>query len=326
MIDLTDMDKRILEEVQQDFPMTARPFREIGKRIGIPENEIISRILYLKKKNIIRDISAIFNAEALGYKSTLVAVRSDDPEITAGRINNHPGVSHNYLRKHMYNLWFTITIRKKIDFKTEIENLLGPEVRNFLILPSLRTFKIGVNFTFSDKKRECAIRITEKPANRVIDEKLIILLQQEFPLVSNPWKDIANRAGMDEDNLILEIKELKNAGVLKRISAVLRHRNAGFTANGMVCFKVFEERIEDAGRTAARFSEVSHCYQRPVFPDWQYNFFAMTHGRSKEQCESVIRRMAEEINADEYFTLYSIKEFKKERVRYFMEEDHVQQI
>ena len=326
MINLTDIDKKILEEVQQDFPLSERPFNEISERIGISEGDIISRILYLKEENIIRDISAIFNAGPLGYKSTLVAVRTDDPETTAIRINNHQGVSHNYLREHKYNLWFTITIRKEFDFETEITNLLGPEALNFLILPSLKTYKIGVNFTFSDKKRKNAHKIVKESPNPVIDEKLIILLQQPFPLVSNPWETIADRANKSEANLIKEIIDLKRSGAIKRISAVLRHRNAGFTANGMACFKVPACRIDDAGRIASEFPEVSHCYQRPVYPDWQYNLFAMTHSRSTEQCEAIISKMAEQINADKYFTLYSIKEFKKERVKYFMEDDYVQQI
>lgn len=327
MLELTDIDKKILEEVQLDFPLSERPFEVIGKRIGISEEDIISRITYLKEENIIRDISAIFKAGPLGYKSTLVAVKTDDPETTAERVSGHQGVSHNYQREHKYNLWFTITVRNEIDFRTEIADLLGPEVKNFLLLPSLKTYKIGVNFTFSDKKRESSNKILIKslpPA--AIDKKLIVLLQQPFPLVSIPWKMIAESVNRSETNLIEDINSLKRSGALKRISAVLRHRNAGFIANGMACFKVPVEMIDEAGQTISEFSEVSHCYQRPVYPDWQYNLFAMTHARSTEQCETIITRIAKQINVDEYFTLYSIKEFKKERVKYFMEDDYVQQI
>ncbi len=324
MPELTDIDKKILEEVQLDFPLSERPFEVIGNRIGLPEEEIISRITCLKEENIIRDISAIFKAGPLGYKSTLVAVKTDDPETTAERINGHPGVSHNYLREHRYNVWFTITIRKKIDFETEIRDLLGEEVIDFLILPSLKTYKIGVNFTFSDKKIRNSNKIVEElPETAPIDEKLIVQLQQPFPLVSNPWKMIAESISRSEINLIEDINGLKRSGALKRISAVIRHRNAGFTANGMACFKVPARRIDEAGQIASEFTEVSHCYQRPVYPDWQYNLFAMTHARSTEQCEAIITGIAKQINVDEYFTLYSIKEFKKERVKYFMEESYV---
>ena len=319
MPELTDIDKKILEEVQLDFPLIERPFNEIAKRIGISEEEIISRITYLKKENIIRDISAIFKAGPLGYKSTLVAVKTDDPETTAEIINGHPGVSHNYLREHSYNVWFTITILKELDFETEIRNLMGTEVGGFLILPSIKTYKIGVNFTFSDKKLKKSNKIVEKlPTAGSVDKKLIVQLQQPFPLVSNPWKMIADSLNQSETDLIKDINGLKGSGALKRISAVLRHRNAGFTANGMACFNVPVSRIDEAGLLAAGFSEVSHCYQRPVYPDWQYNLFAMTHARSTDECEAIISRIAEQINVDEYFTLYSIKEFKKERVKYFV--------
>ncbi|MCD6396264.1 MAG: AsnC family transcriptional regulator [Spirochaetaceae bacterium] len=324
MLKLTDIDKKILEEVQLDFPLSERTFEVLGKRIGLSEEAIISRIAWLKEENIIRDISAIFKAGPLGYKSTLVAVKTDNPETTAEKINKHSGVSHNYLREHNYNVWFTITIRKEIDFETEIRDLLGTEVSDFIILPSLKTYKIGVNFTFSDKKRESPNTIVEELSGKFpIDEKLIVQLQQPFPLVSTPWKTIAESINRSEINLIEDIIGLKRSGALKRISAVLRHRNAGFTANGMACFKVPALRIDEAGKIASEFPEVSHCYQRPVYPDWQYNLFAMTHARSTEQCEEIITTMAKQINAEEYFTLYSIKEFKKERVKYYMEDSNV---
>ncbi len=323
MIELTDIDKRLLEEIQHDFPLTDRPYKEIGKCIGISENEIISRIHDLKKKNIIRDISAIFNAGSLGYKSTLVAVRSNDPSATAVKINRHPGVSHNYLREHLFNLWFTLTIREEYDFKTEVEKFFGMEVRSYHILPSIKTFKVGVHFTFLGKKISTVNNIVNQPGRTVIDEKIIILLQEQFPLVTHPWKKLADRAQMSEADFIIVIKQMKNSGAIKRISAVLRHRNAGFIANGMACFKVPAGKVTEAGRTAAGFPEVSHCYQRPVFPDWQYNIFAMIHGRSTEQCEAIIAEIAEKINVEDHFTLYSINEFKKERVRYFMEDTYV---
>ncbi|MCF6334866.1 MAG: hypothetical protein L3J12_03905 [Spirochaetales bacterium] len=322
MLELTDTDKNLLEEVQLDFPLLERPFEVIGRKIGISEDETIARIAYLKEENIIRDISAIFKAEPLGYKSTLVAVKTESPLITAEKINMHNGVSHNYLRDHRYNIWFTITIRKELDFKTEITNLLGSEIRNFLILPSIKTYKIGVNFRFSEKKIDSVTQnITTPSASGIIDEKLIILLQQPFPLIPRPWEKYSERINRSESELIADIKLLKQWGALKRISAVLRHRNAGYIANGMACFKVPQHRIDEAGKITSEFSEVSHSYQRPVYPDWQYNLFAMTHSKTTSQCEKIIDNIAKKIDVDKYFTLYSIKEFKKERVKYFMEND-----
>ncbi len=322
MLKLSNIDKILLDEVQIDFPLSEHPFKVIGQKTGLTENETISRISRLKKENIIRDISAIFKAEPLGYKSTLVAVKTDKPEATATKINSHQGVSHNYLREHRYNVWFTITIRKELDFRTEISNLLGPDIGDFLILPSIKTYKIGVNFAFSNSEIKHPPQIAEKELSlSEIDEKLIVLLQQPFPLVSRPWKKYAEIINRSESNLITDIKGLKRSGALKRISAVLRHRNAGFIANGMACFRVPHHRVDEAGMIASGFPEVSHSYQRPVYPGWQYNLFAMTHARSTAGCEEIISNIAKSINADEYFTLYSLKEFKKERVKYFMEND-----
>lgn len=325
MITLSETDKLFLDEIQKDIPLVTRPFKEMGERLGIDEYTVIETIKNLKNQDYIRDISAIYNAKGLGYKSTLVALSSDSPDKTAEVINRNPGVSHNYYREYVFNVWFTLTVPEVLDFEEVIGTILeGESYNKYRILPSLKTFKIGVNFRFSGEKKKKSTNNYTSEINKVeIDRDLIRSLQEPFPLIAEPWKKIAVDLGKTEKNLFEEITTLKKAHVVKRISGILRHRKTGYDANGMACFQLEEKEIEKAGLKAAEYNAVSHCYQRPIYPDWPYSLFCMTHGTSKEECEGIISEIAQEIGALKTLTLYSTKEYKKERVKYFLEDIHV---
>jgi DNA-binding Lrp family transcriptional regulator len=320
MRELSPREKAVLEEIQQDIPLLDRPFQEIGLKIGLTETQLLSSLEDLIHRGYIRDISAIYNAKGLGYKSTLVALSTDFPDETASALNLLSGVSHNYLRDHYFNIWFTLTIPVKQDFAEIIENCLrGERYRGYRILPSLRTFKIGVNFRFkNDLIKKEKNSYSGDVASTSINKDLIRSLQNPFPLISRPWEQIARGLGKNTEVLFTEIAELKKCRVIKRISGVLRHRKAGFAANGMACFHIKEGCIDTAGFKTAEYRAVSHCYERPVYDDWPYSLFAMTHGTSKEACEEVIREIAGDIDALDYLVLYSEKEYKKERMKYFL--------
>ncbi|MDA3808894.1 MAG: hypothetical protein PF518_01060 [Spirochaetaceae bacterium] len=320
MNELVEIEKLILDEIQKDIPLVSKPFLVMGNSLGLTEKNVLSTIQDLLDRGFIRDISAIYNARGLGYKSTLVALSSEEPDKTAAAINRHPGVSHNYYREHDFNIWFTLTIPEDKDFKRIIEGILKNEsYNNFRVLPSLRTFKIGVNFRFSGEIKKKGINKYSSDVVQVdFDKNLIRSLQRSFPLVPSPWLEIARELEISENELLKEVEILKKSKVIKRISGVLRHRKAGYGANGMACFQLKEEQIEEAGIKAAHFNAVSHCYQRPVYPDWPYSLFAMTHGKTKEDCDAVINEISNEIGAEKSLTLYSTKEYKKERVKYFI--------
>jgi DNA-binding Lrp family transcriptional regulator len=127
--------------------------------------------------------------------------------------------------------------------------------------------------------------------------------------------------GVSEEALLDKARALQAAGIMRRFSAVLRHRRVGYTANGMACWVVPDARIEEAGRRAAAYPQVSHCYQRPAYPPrWPYTLFTMIHGRAQEEVERVVSEIARETGIEQRQILYSTREFKKERVRYFEEE------
>ena len=120
--------------------------------------------------------------------------------------------------------------------------------------------------------------------------------------------------------LFEHLESMRERRALRRVAAILFHRRAGFSANGMGVWKVPEERIVELGPRMASFRGISHCYQRPTYADWPYSVFTMAHGRSKEECDAILDSIAEDTGIDERRTLYSSTEFKKVRLRYFTDE------
>lgn len=154
-----------------------------------------------------------------------------------------------------------------------------------------------------------------------VEKKIIRKLQEDLPLVPQPYKTIADELGITEEILLKKINEFKERGLIRRMGAALCHRETGYKANAMVVWIVPTERIEEIGMTMASFSEVTHCYQRPTFPDWPYNMFTMIHGKTREECKKVVEKIASNINIDKYKLLYSTVELKKSSMKYFMEEN-----
>jgi len=323
---LTETDKILLEKIQKDFPLVSRPFDYFGSICGISEDEVISKTVTLVSKGIIREISAIFNSGRLGYKSTLIALETPDDSIetVARTINSHAGVSHNYLRNYKYNIWFTLTIKEDKDFGEELKKLFhGEKIVRYLILPAVKTYKIGVNFKLTGRNNKNAGETAPVTKKRMklseSDRKLINKLQEDLSIIARPWEKMASELKISEQDLFDHIEYLKEREAIKRISAVLRHRKVGYSSNGMACFNILEADIESAGKTVARYPEVSHCYQRKTHPGWEYSLFAMVHTRKEEECRLIIDGMSKKIGCSDYLILFSLREYKKERVKYFME-------
>ena len=318
---------RLLEEIQRDLPLIDRPYAEMASRCGISESEAIGVLEQQHIENVIREISAIIDGRRIGFQSTLVAVRTpkDLMEKVARRISAHSGVSHNYQRNHFYNIWFTVAVEVDRNLVDEIEELLRPgNDLTFLLLPSVKTYKLRVHLSIDSKsgRRKGQGDLPVKKDNRKVvlsekQRKLLARLESPFPLVPLPWKAIADQIGESREWVIETIGRLKASGVIRRIAGVLRHRRVGYTANGMSCFAVPLDRIDEAGQKAAEYRSVSHCYHREAQGTWQYPLFAMIHAKSKNECRETAQAIAAEIHCEDYQVLFSVREFKKERVRYF---------
>ncbi|MGA2321156.1 MAG: Lrp/AsnC family transcriptional regulator [Solirubrobacteraceae bacterium] len=329
---LDDCDRKLLNLMQGSFAIAARPYRHIAELAEIPEAEVMRRVLRLLDKRIIRQVTPIFDTRALGYSSMLVAAKVDpeNPHRAAQVINEHPGVSHNYLRNHDFNLWFTIATEpdSKLGLQGTLE-LLAREAgaESVRQLPTLKLFKIRMDLEMEGDTQALAnmaevsepIELEAQPYEE-LDVSVIRALQGEMPVVEEPYAPAAAEVGLTQERFLEHLAEMQERGLLRRVAAILYHRRAGFSANGMGVWQVPQEQILDIGRRMAAVRGISHCYQRPTYGDWPYSVFTMAHGRSKEECDAVLDAIAEQTGIHERATLYSSTEFKKIRLLYFTED------
>ena len=319
------MENELLFEMQNAFPMTQRPFKEVAEKLNTTEEEVLTLVQQLKNDKIIRQTSAIFDTKRLGYKSSLVAFKVDEGKIekAAEIINAHPGVSHNYLRNHDYNIWFTMAVSPDSKFGLEktIEILRErTSAEDAIILPTLKMFKISVKMDTTGKraKKEKVKKLAHKEIKLTPKHIAVIKeLQKDIAVLEEPFKEATEKLDLSYDEFFTIANELKASGVMRRFATILNHRKAGFGANAMSVWVVPEEKGEEIGREMAEFSAVSHCYLRPSYPNWPYNLFAMVHAKTQEECDTLIKEMAEESGLTKYGKLYSTVEFKKQRLVYF---------
>jgi len=320
-----DIENELLFEMQNSFPMTEKPFEALAKTLNITESEVLSMVKKLKDEKIIRQTSAIFDTKRLGYKSSLVAFKVDEDKVDAAAkiINAHPGVSHNYLRNHDYNIWFTMAVSpdSKLGLEKTIEVLKARTgATDAITLPTLKMFKISVKMDTTGKraKKEKLKKLAHKDIVLTARHVVVIkALQQDIEIISEPFKKAIEKLNLNYEEFFNLAHELKESGVMRRFATILNHRKAGFGANAMSVWVVPEDKGEQIGKEMAEFSAVSHCYLRPSYPNWPYNLFAMVHAKTQEECDTLIEEMAKESGLREYGKLYSTVEFKKQRLVYF---------
>jgi len=332
-IPLDDLDKQVMNLMQGKFPLERRPYARVAELAETSEQDVIERVQRLVDERIIRQVTPIFDTRALGYGSMLVAARVDPehPWRAAKIINSHPGVSHNYLRNHAFNMWFTIAVEEDSKLGLQgtldvLQELTGAE--SIRQLPTLKLFKIRMDLEMEGgTDRLASAGVAEEPAELDkqpyddVDRAVIRATQGDLPVVSEPYAAAAAQLGMSVDALVEHLQGMVERGLLRRVAAILFHRRAGFSANGMGVWKVPEDRVLEIGPKMAAFRGISHCYQRPTYEDWPYQLFTMAHGRSKEECDAVLDAVADSVpDLEDRAILYSSTEFKKIRLLYFTDD------
>jgi DNA-binding Lrp family transcriptional regulator len=333
-VPLDETDKRLMNLLQSSFPLDPEPYAALAPEAGLEVDELMSRTQRLLDERIIREITPIFDTRALGYASMLVAAKVDEanPHRAAKIINSHPGVSHNYLRTHEFNLWFTIATPPDSQLGLEgtlevLQRLTGAE--SIRQLPTLTLFKINMNLEMEQGTDALAAAVDAAPPRELeaqpYDERdvaVIRALQGPMAVVERPYDAASEQVGMDTGDLLDHLGGMVERKLLRRVAAILFHRRAGFSANGMGVWRVPENQILDVGARMAAVRGISHCYQRPTYADWPYSVFTLAHGRSKEECDAILDRIADEhsLHGDDRATLYSSTEFKKVRLHYFTDD------
>jgi DNA-binding Lrp family transcriptional regulator len=333
-IPLDETDKRLMNLLQSSFPLDAEPFALVAGEAELELDDVLRRTRRLLDHRIIREITPIFDTRALGYESMLVAAKvdSEHPQRAAKIVNAHPGVSHNYLRTHDFNLWFTIATPP--DSELGLAGTLDVLMRetgatSMRQLPTLTLFKINMNLEMEKGTDALSSSVEAAPPRELeaqpYDERdiaVIRALQGPMEPVERPYDAAAAEAGMSTEELLAHLRGMVDRKLLRRVAAILFHRRAGFSANGMGVWKVPHDQVVEIGTRMASFRGISHCYERPTYEDWPYSIFTMAHGRSKEECDAILDSIAAdcEIGPEGRATLYSSTEYKKIRLHYFTED------
>jgi len=317
---LNKNDRLLLEELQDGFPLNSRPYARIAGGIGISEKALIRKLKKLKKNKVIRYVGAIFDNRALGVKSTLVAMavpKNSLPRVV-DLVNAFPQVSHNYLRDDEFNLWFTLSAADKDNLRKLLARIKKETgIKKCLGLDTVRVFKINARFDLrtGNRPEKKVSAACEKRRGRAsaAEIKYISRLNKPLEITERPFASLAGKLGLSEEHVFKLLAGYKKKGWLRRIGVILDHLSAGLRSNALVVWKVPEARIGDAAKDFSAFPDISHCYQRRVFPDWPYNIYTMLHAADKRSAVELIKRISASTGLKQYRVLFTLKELKKEK-------------
>ncbi|MBL7077112.1 MAG: hypothetical protein ISS31_06555 [Kiritimatiellae bacterium] len=340
----------LLVALQRGIPLKRRPFAVLGKSLGLSEEEVLTTLRTLFEEKRARRFGAVFDVRRLGYVSALCAVDlpEDEIESRAAALKPYIGITHCYERgwppelladgpgggggAHVPNLWFTLARLEGLFQKelAEIEAILAPH--RLLVLPAIRRFKIDVVFDPSRRNRAeifpgldlagpdhegADLKFSDFSEQ---DKATVRALQGNLPLSEAPFDEAAAELGCDPEDLLSKLRTWSAQGVLRRVGVILRHRNMGFKANGMCVWKVDRDHALEAGRALASFPQVTHCYQRPRDPDFDFDLYAMIHTRAWPTTIELFELLQEKAGLKGGRVLCSLREFKKASPKYFCEE------
>ncbi len=317
------IDLSLLNDFQRGFPLCSRPFAELAAQLGSGEADILRRLHQLHDKGSISRIGPVFRPNSIGV-STLAALAVEPEQLdqVATLVSAYPQVNHNYQREHRYNLWFVATADEPRKLASTLEQIRSKTGCGMLDLPLVKDYYIDLGFDLNGSKHICepaaAISIRPNSAQR----SLIRVLQCGLPMVAEPYREIAERLGCSESEIIAQIGDWQQAGIIKRFGVVVRHHELGYTANAMVVWDIADEHIDSVGKALARADGVSLCYQRPRrLPDWSYSLFCMIHGKDRKAVEARIEQLAAEHGLEQVArqTLFSLKRYKQCGARYVLD-------
>jgi len=318
---LTKLQKRLCNALQEGLPICPKPYADLAEFLGSDEETVLQEVRQLKEKGVIRRICALINSLALGLTGTLVAAHIPEEnlqEVTEA-VNGLENVSHNYLRKHYYNLWFTLQADSAEQIEVTVSNLSGRFGIDFYSLPVKRVFKLDVRFD-AEGEGQLAGDIEQIPKSETVEineveKQILSRLEDDLEVISEPFNFLCSE-GLEIEEVLRIVQGLIDKGVIRRVAAIVDHRKLGFVANILFCSKVPQNRIVETGQALARFGAVSHCYERETIKDWPYNLFAMMHGRSMGEIQHLINKFTEAEKIDSFELLPTAAELKKQPVKH----------
>jgi DNA-binding Lrp family transcriptional regulator len=320
----------LLAALQSGLPLSARPFADLAREAGCTEAEAIAEVARLREKGLVRRFGAVFDTRRLGYRSALCAVSAADCDAAAAAVTPLPGVTHCYLRepsaphgRALPALWFTLSTPADVfpAMQADVRRRLAPHSSGPVhFLPASRRYKVDVVFGAASRARDESTSDDLGPVSP-LDRAVISALQGDTEVRPDYFAAIAASLGVKEWDLLSTLELWRRTGRLKRIGLLLSHRTAGYSANGMCCWRIEGETLA-AGRALAERGEVTHCYERPPVPDFDYNLFAMVHACSLDEAEgqfAALRAVVDGVcQADvPAVMLVSTREYKKTSMTFF---------
>ena len=391
---MSELEQQILDLIQDAFPLVERPYAVIAEMLNelaangddstnvgekransvISEQKVFEAVERLRTSGVIRRIGGVYDSKRLGFISRLCAGKvpaslidfSAEPheqtamEKFAAAVNEIPAITHNYIRSHEYNVWFTVIAENKDQIQAIVDKLCAAtDLHDVHVLSAKRKFKINTvmrgaiapvvskQWLVNRDGDECETerhsdsrRLEESskfpkavPDLSASDKSRIRIACGDLPHSLTPFMNW----GVSCD----ELREDFASKRMRRFGAILRHQEAGFAFNAMVCFRIDDncERLvaRDSGSRAGMTSEtlisqagallasnphISHCYERPTFDNFPYNVYAMMHANSSEQLNQHIAdcvRSLSELQASyvAYAVLNSVRELKKTSFKFF---------
>ena len=307
--------------IQTDFPITGRPFQDIADRIEWTEEEVIGGLRRLVEEKHIRHLGPVFEPRKLGYVSTLVAAQVVHERVAelAVLMLDIPEITHNYLRDHEINLWFTVTARsaERLD---DIVSLVDkfPGVSRLYNLPMEKMYKINAVFDTPGIKPSVDNKTDIEPAEFTETGHTIVrAIQEEFPLIREPFRALAEMANVSEEQLIAAIRHWIDEGVIRRFGARIDHHRHGLKSNTLVAWQ--GDYSDRWGKRFADLSYVSHCYRRRAHSEWPYELYTMVHARSQDEMTTHLNEMRLIAPEARMLALRSLYELKKTSMKYFIE-------
>jgi len=307
----------LLDRWQRGFPLTERPFAQVGSESGLDESDAIGAFARLQDRGIISRIGAVVKPNTVGA-STLAAMRVAEERLeeVADIVSREPLVNHNYERTHPINLWFVVAGPDRTAVAHTIARIARKTGVDVLDLPLLQAFHVDLGFPLTGgggKRRGSAI-LDARRAPDVLDRALLAAIEDGLPLVARPYRFVAEQLGLDEEDVIDRLRQLTASGVVKRFGCVVRHRSLGYESNAMAVWDIPDIDVEAVARLFAGNSAVTLCYRRPRrLPEWPFNLFCMIHAKTRREAYAAIDELnlLADTGLDRQAVLFSRRCFKQ---------------
>ena len=315
----------LLNDWQREFPLHANPFAQIGAGVGAGETAVIETLQRLQRRGAISRLGAVFAPRRAGA-GTLAALAAppDRLEEIAAMVSARPEVNHNYQREHHWNLWFVVTTRDRDTLAASLAGIEAETGCSVLSMVLKHEFHIDLGFDLGSSSSHLHRRPHTAPRSAVpgierTSEELALLevLENGLALVARPYEELGRRCALSEAKVLEYLAGWQAEGLIKRFGVVVRHHEMGYRANAMVVFDIPDEQVDAVGALLAQERAVTLCYRRErCLPQWSHNLYCMVHGRTREEVEPVVERLAVTAGVIPS-VLFSVRRFKQCGARYF---------